>query len=217
MKTGILVGALCLNMSVVMANDGFLDDWEERADAVSEGELVWYPGPPPGDIPSASVSARFMENSHEHGWMQISQCHRGLSEVSLAQIVFQGRAIRKLQVDSYVNIGKAYVEGDTVQLSDIRAGGEVCLSSEQQALYKLDEHHWAFISGPFQRRFLDGYYPSYVEVEVHWPAAQWRFIKVQPSPGPVIEQGQGQLKMKAHFAGRLKAGLVFQRALSAGK
>jgi hypothetical protein len=197
----------------VFATDWFNDDWEDRVDKLSEGELIWYQGVPEKATSHTSLSISLGEESSQHGWVKIRQCHSGLARVPAAQLVFEGRAVRKLHIENVQNIEQSRIEGDSVQLMGVGPGASICVHSEQQVMHQLDSHHWALISGPFQRRFLDAYYPMLVELEVNWPAEQWRYIRMQPATGPVVEASTGHLRMQAHFAGRLKTALLFQHAL----
>lgn len=198
---------------MVSAADWFDDDWEDRVDNLSEGELIWYKGTPREGTSLTSLSIRFLETSAREGWVEVGQCHSQLASAPAAQLIFDGRPVRKLRVEKVVNIKKVGIEGESVQLSGLKTGAEICVRSEQQVLHRLDKHHWALISGPFQRRFLDGYYPMQLELNVEWPEGQWRYMKIKPTDGPVVRTTDGQLHLQAHFSGLLKTALVFQRAL----
>lgn len=202
-----------ISLVPVFASDWLEDDWEDRVDELSEGELIWYTNEPGPDTSRMQLAIRFKEDSHHHGWLEVRQCHSKLAKAPAVQMVFEDRAVRSLKIEQATNIGKAYIEDDTVQLSDIGNGARICVSSEQQVLHQLDKHHWALVSGPFQRRFLDGFYPMYVEVDVYWQKDNWRFMHSRPTSGPDISVHTGQLSMRAHFSGRLKTALVFQHAL----
>lgn len=213
---GIIGFCLLVSVPLLLSasdTDWFNDDWEDRADSLSEGELIWHEGKVVNSTSVTSLSVVIQEDSDRHGWVGVSQCHSGLAKVPAAQLVFEDRPVRNLKIEQVVNIEHAVIEGGSVQLNGVKADAKICVQSEQQILYKLDQHHWALISGPFQRRFLDGYYPMQLQVEVQWPMQQWRYIRSRPAKGPLIESEQGHLVMKAHFSGRLKTALVFQQSL----
>lgn len=202
---------------LVSAADWFNDNWEDRVDKLSEGELIWYQGMPAKGTSRTVLTISLDEESTRDGWVKVRQCHGGLASVPAAQLVFEGRAVRNLQVENAQNIEQSSIEGETVQLSGVGPGAAICVRSEQQVLHRLDGHHWALISGPFQRRFLDGFYPMLVKLDVEWPVEKWRYVRVQPATGPAIEARAGHLQMQAHFAGRLKTALIFQHALESGQ
>jgi hypothetical protein len=111
---------------------------------------------------------------------------------------------------SVSNIGSAWVEGHTVQLTDIEAKSKVCISADKKALSHQDGRYYLRL-GPFMRRFLDGYYPMHVQVEVCYPP----FLKlVNSSPVQAISQAR-EKRLSAEIdiwvVGKLDIELVFTR------
>lgn len=180
-------------------------DLEARVRAVSDGDLRF-------------LEAERVEGKHVHqnriaidessladGWVGLTQCHEGLDAVPAAQIVFKPGRIRALEVLEATRIGSARVEGDSVQLEDIAPGARLCLRGESRALHRLGEGQVRLRNGPYMRRFLDGYYPMRVVLDISYPAE--RLVLAGHSPaeqeGFAVQAQPGSLAVDAAFEGRL--------------
>ena len=154
-----------------------VDDWtgieaetalEQRALAVNEGELQLLDKPPEAAAHKHQNRLMITAQSLNDGWVTMYQCHSDLDKVSAMQIVYDKDRIRNIKVLSSQNIGSYRVEGHTVQMTDIAAESKICLSADKRALsYKEGKYYLKL--GPFMRRFLDGYYPMHVQLEVCYP------------------------------------------------
>ena len=95
-----------------------------------------------------------------------------------------------------------------MQIKDIAAESEICISADKKALsYEKGKYYLRL--GPFMRRFLDGYYPMRVQVEVSYPA----FLQlVSASPVDALRRTSGRTSY-ADFdlwvIGKLDIELVF--------
>lgn len=214
MRTITFMWLLFASTLSVAATDWFNDDWEERVEQLSEGELVWYKHAPAEATSRMTLDIRFKHASRLQGWLNVRQCHENLASVPAAQLVFEGRPVRALRIEETENIQRAVIDKNTVQLTAVGTAARICVSSEQRILHRLDEHHWAIVNGPFQRRFLDGFYPMQLKMNIFWPADRWRLMQSRPAKGPEIRTSRDHLHMQAHFAGRLKMAFVFQHALA---
>jgi len=152
---------------------------EQRALGVNEGELQLLDDPP--EVTSHFHHTRLVitEPSLRDGWVKMYQCHSDLDRVSSSQIVYHQGRIRNIRVTSSQNIESAWIEGHTVQMKGIAAGSKICISADRRAL-SHDMGRYYLRLGPFIRRFLDGYYPMHVRVEVCYP----NFLKLD-STSPV--------------------------------
>jgi len=155
-----------------------VDDWsvieeeaalEQRAREVNEGELQLLDKPPEATAHHHQNRLMITERSLSDGWVTVYQCHSNLDKVSASQIVYNKDRIRNIKVLSSQNIGSARVEGYTVQMKDIAAESKICISADKRAL-SYEKGRYYLKLGPFMRRFLDGYYPMHVQVEVCYPA-----------------------------------------------
>jgi hypothetical protein len=153
------------------------DDWsrvdeemvlEQRAQAVNEGELQLLDKPPAAAAHYHHNRMMITEQSLRDGWVTMYQCHSDLDKVHASQIVYDADHIRDIEIQSYENIGSARVERNTVQMTDIEAESEICISADKRVLSYENGSYYLRL-GPFMRRFLDGYYPMHVRLEVCYP------------------------------------------------
>ena len=142
---------------------------EQQALAVNEGELQLLERPPEAASHFHDTRLMLTEQSLRDGWVTMYQCHSDLDKVPSSQIVYQKNRIRKIRIVSSQNIDSAWVEGHTVQMKGIAAESKICISADRRVLM-FDKGQYHLRLGPFIRRFLDGYYPMHVRVEVSYPA-----------------------------------------------
>ena len=183
---------------------------EQQALDVNEGELQLLDKPPGGVAHHHQNRLMLTEQSLEDGWVTMYQCHSDLDEVSSLQIVYEQDRIRDIMVLSVSNIGSAWVEGHTVQLTDIEAKSKVCISADKKALSHRNGRYTLKL-GPFMRQFLDGYYPMRVQVEVCYPPS---LKLVSSSPVQAISQASEKrlsAEIDVWVVGRLDIELVFSQ------
>ncbi|MGE0079977.1 MAG: hypothetical protein AB7U81_01630 [Thiohalomonadaceae bacterium] len=191
------------------------DALERQAAAVNEGRLEFLLQAPPGPpVHHQHNRILFDGDSLESGWVSMQQCHENLDAVSSTEIVFHPDRISDLRVDSHTNIGGIVVDGTRVQLEDVGAGASLCISARSHALRRDESGGYVLRNGPFMRRFLDGYYPLHVTMEVLWPDHGLRFVQAlpEPQPGFTITAGMEALRLDTLFEGRLVTELRFEPA-----
>lgn len=210
-------------MSTGMASDfqdSSSDDWpawieaEEalraRIAAVNEGDLSFLASPPAETLHHHRNRVVISERSLADGWVVLEQCHDNLDRVAEAQIVFRPERARAIRVLSSRNIGSAVAEQSSVQLRDIGPDSQVCLLAETRALHRLANGIYELQNGPFMRRFLDGYYPMRVSLEIEYPQ---RLLLADVSPGEQpgfsVAEAPGSVAAEALFEGRLRTRFVF--------
>ncbi len=194
-----------------------VDDWsviekemalEQRAREVNEGELQVLDRPPEAAAHNHQNRLIITGQSLKDGWVTMYQCHSKLDKVSASQIVYNRDRIRNIKVLSSQNIGSAHVEGPTVQMKDIAAESKICISADKRAL-SYDKGRYYLKLGPFMRRFLDGYYPMHVQLEVCYPA----FLQlVSSSPVDALQHTSGRASyanIDLWVVGKLDIELVF--------
>jgi hypothetical protein len=61
------------------------------------------------------------------------------------------------------------------------------------------------------RRFLDGFYPMQVSLEIHYPE-QFRLQEISPPPQPGfrLRQQQGRIELDGWFEGKLTTRIIFR-------
>jgi len=153
------------------------DDSEERALAVNEGDLEFLVSPP--DKPPHVLHNKLVINSQslKDGWVDLVQCHENLDQVSIAEIMYHPRRTRSIKVLSSVGVEKAWVEKNSVQLVNISDDARICVSAEVHSLYPNFDGSYSMYNGPFHRRFLDGYYPMRVTMDVSLPIGELSFAE----------------------------------------
>jgi hypothetical protein len=196
--------------SAIAATEPETDPWDqpdlqEQVAAVSDGELRFVSAQRAAGAHSHRNRIRITEGSLADGWVSLEQCHRDLDAVPAVQIVFHPQRIRALRVLSAAGIGQARVEGHSVQLRDVAPGASLCLRGESRALHDLGAGHYRLRNGPYMRRFLDGYYPMRVSLDIGYPAERLRLASHSPATqaGLRVTQGAGKVELDAAFEGRL--------------
>ena len=154
---------------------------------------------------------RLNQQSLDNGWAELIQCHYNLDQVAQLQIVYQADNTRQLDILSLKNIDLAWVEDASVQINGISKGGQICIYTETRALIE-HENGYLIERGPFMRRFLDGYYPLHIELQIEWPGLNLSPIKFDPKPQPGVEikQTQDSLTLRYWFRGQLKPRVWFK-------
>jgi hypothetical protein len=187
------------------------DDSEARALAVNEGDLEFLSSPP--DKPPHELHNKFIINSRslKDGWIDLVQCHENLDKVGAAQILYHPRRTRSLQVLSSTGVEKTWVEKNSVQMSNITDNAKVCVSAEVHSLFPNFDGSYSMRNGPFHRRFLDGYYPMRVTMDVQLPEGELSFGAIQPveQEGFSVEHNDQSMQVDALFVGELNIEVYF--------
>jgi hypothetical protein len=133
--------------------------------------------------------------------------------VPSAQITFREGFVHDLRIDVARGIGAAWVEGASVQLQDVAPGARLCLSAQTRALRSAGPGAFNLVNGPYMRRFLDGYYPMRVTLEVVYPQQTLRLVRVSPSPQPglTVAERPGSIRLDALFEGELRTLIEFRQ------
>ncbi len=187
------------------------DDAEARAAAVSEGELVFLAQPPEDRVPHSANTLTIRQDSLTSGWVALVQCYDGLDPVPDAEVVYRYRRLRDLRIRSTQNITRAWVEGESVQLSDVRHGARLCIEAEVGILYPQADGGFTLRNGPFHRKFLDGYFPMHVTMDLRYPHASLAIeqTRPQPQPGFTVSTVPGVVTLDAWFEGELTVEVDF--------
>lgn len=180
------------------------DDWS--VDDVNEGQLKFLAQPPTKRVHHHDNIITLDRGSLEHGWVRLDQCHRNIDKVPRAQIVFRPGRIRGLRITVSENIGRAWVEDASVQLTDIRQDSRLCLAAETRALSSNGDGGYRIDNGPFMRRFLDGYYPMRVSQKIVLADSGLVFSGIRPAlqPGFEVKVTNESIHFDAWFEGRLQ-------------
>jgi len=205
---GMLLACVPLLCGIAYAEDEtawFESDAERQALAVNEGELEFLDAAPGQRVLQTSNRLTLTADSLADGWVRLEQCQGNLDPVPALEIVYRYHAMRDLRIESFHGMERAWVEDDSVQMINLGAGAGLCISAAVQVLHPAGDGYYEIRSGPFHRRFLDGYYPLQLDYRVSYPAGLLQVETVQPAeqPGFSVDRQSGELKINALFAGRL--------------
>jgi pimeloyl-ACP methyl ester carboxylesterase len=188
----------------------------QAAQSVNSGELTFVEANKIDTRFDYHMSNRidFLPNSLTDGWLSLQQCHFNLDAVKALEIVYAADKTRKLTIVSQKHIGHAKVEGNSLQLTNIKGSAQICVSAQTRGLERISAQQWQLKRGPFMRRYLDGYYPMQVSLEVDWRQQPIQLSQSQPiaQKGVVIEQTNQQFKGIYQFEGKLHPQLTFELA-----
>lgn len=187
------------------------DDLEQRINAVNDGELRFLPEPQDKPVHHHVNKIHIRPTSLDDGWVRLEQCHENLDPVAALQIRYHADRIRNIRITETRNIGKAGVDKFLVELEQIQARARICISAESKALHRQNDG-FELRNGPFMRKFLDGYYPMQVSLDIDYPEALLKLDSFSPSPEPggQIRLKPGSIKWNAYIEGRLFTRFVFK-------
>jgi hypothetical protein len=199
------------------AADWFDEPPQPGVPQVAEGELRFLTSAPASRILESLNRLSVSAHSLEDGWVGLHQCYRGLDPVPDAEIVYAYRNMRGLEIQSHKGIARATARQTSIVLEGVGRDAQLCVVAEVQILRRNADGHYRLRNGPFHRRFLDGYFPMRVTLDVLLPAARLRLLSVSPpaQPGFSVAQDPGRLSIDALFAGSLTIEAVFAAVVPA--
>jgi hypothetical protein len=219
----LLLGAsvfFAVSVQAVEPSEAELEAWLESddpmppsvsTDDVNEGQLVFLTNPPVKQVHHHSNQLVIDADSVRSGWISLRQCHENLDRVARAQILFNRERVRDLEIISSRNIEQSWVEKNTVQLMNIHSRARLCVKARSRALIAQDGGKFLLSNGPFMRRFLDGYYPMRVSMDIDFSNSGLQLLSVLPmqQQGFKVESHQGHVSFDAWFEGQLRTKLMF--------
>ena len=192
-------------MTYEEAEAQFNTDFEVDYSEVNRGSLNFFSSAPEGEHLRIINHLRIEETSLKDGWVTMNQCHENLEAFPRAEVVYAYEEMRSLRVVETTKIANAKVDGNSVQLSEVRQGAKLCVQADVRIMRKQKGGSYQLINGPFYRRFLDGFYPLYVELVINFPENSLQFKSVKPDrqPGLSVSKQPGKLTLQAWFEGEL--------------
>ena len=178
---------------------------------VNDGDLKFLVQTPDKSVHHHQNRITIDDASLDTGWVHLEQCHAHLDAVPSSQVVYREDFVRNLRVLRAEGIGRAWVEGPSVQLENVERNALLCIQADTHALSPLTDNGYYLRNGPYLRRFLDGYYPMRVSLSVHLATPKLRFSSVSPRPQPGFQvniTSQG-VDIDALFEGRLNTEVRF--------
>ena len=84
-------------------------------------------------------------------------------------------------------------------------GAKLCLNARTRVLTRNEDGSYTVRNGPYMRRFLDGYYPMRVSVELRYPCGRLQLSGSSPRPqqGLTVTETACGVSLDAWFQGRL--------------
>lgn len=183
-----------------------------RFKEVNDGHLVFLDKAPKENLHHHHNSLTISPSSLQDGWITLHQCHTNLDRVPAAQVIFNKDRVRDIRITSYENMEKAWVEGASVQMTNITSNARLCLQASSHALVQNTDGTFSLRNGPFMRRFLDGYFPIRVSLDLDFAATDLQLVNMTPAPqtGFSVRQGDGTVHVDALFEGKLQTEFRFR-------
>lgn len=196
--------AALLLASRAYAGEFPVDDDIQRALRVNDGELKLLAALPAKPVHHHHNAIIIDAESLDTGQVTLRQCHYHMDVFARVEVVFDAARVSDLRVLESDRIGRAWVEGASVQLEDVQADARLCIELRSRALWPVDGGY-ELRNGPYMRKFLDGYYPMRVTMDVSYPATTLRFVDTVPAvqTGFTVRSADDQIHINAQFEGRL--------------
>lgn len=208
---------LCTN-HMAKASEDWLNDDFDPVPQVAEGELVFFPDAADPAILHSINTLTITDNSLLGGWVQLEQCYTNLDPVQDAEVVYRYRNLRNLRIRSHTNIERAFTMGQSVQLTNVQKDASLCIQADIQTFYKGPDGQFVLRNGPFHRKFLDGYFPLHVTLDIQYPEQTLGYMDTTPAmqPGFDVRHRKGLVQIDAWFAGSLNTEVRFTRTGNQG-
>lgn len=176
-----------------------------RYQDVNEGQLVFLATAPEKIPHHHHNSLTIYPHSLADGWVGLEQCHYNMDKVPLAQIVFRPERIRDISITHKQNIEKAWVEGPSVQMENVQAGARLCLRAFTRSLARNADGSYTLTNGPYMRKFLDGFYPLRVSIDIFHADTSLQLVRHTPTEqdGLKVERKDHSLHIDTVFEGQL--------------
>ena len=219
MGLGLFIPTLSLGSEPSMAE---LERWLESdemlppsvsTDHVNEGNLVFLSRQPTKQVHHHQNHLIINAASLSDGWVRLNQCHEHLDRVPQAQIMYNKDRIRDLQIVTSGNIEQSWIEDNSVQLRNVQENARLCVQAWIRALRANADGSYSLRNGPFLRRFLDGYYPMRVSMQIEYATSGLHLVGMKPErqEGFEVTERAGFLAFDAWFEGRLKTEFLFRQ------
>lgn len=215
--SGLPIQGITQQLTPEEMEEWLFDDSDSLIAEVNEGQLEFLASVKQDKpVHHHYNSMTINDDSIRDGWVKMEQCHSNLDPVPLAQIVFGKDRVRNLAVSRLENVGKAWVEGNSIQLEAIEKQATLCISAETRTFVYNGDGTFSLRSGPFMRRFLDGYYPMRVTMDVKFDTKRLRYFQTSPvaQDGFSVSYENQQVHVDALFEGRLNTDIQFHDLVS---
>ena len=188
----------------------FNSDAELPVAKVNDGELKFLTRKAKKETFHSVINIVVNQNSIDNGWVKLTQCYTNLDPIHRTAIVYRKNFINDLIVTSTKNIKSAKVSGNKVLLEDVGENASLCASLNSRTFYQNKDLSFSLVNGPYHRKFLDGYYPYHLNLNIHYDS-RLKFIYSLPESqaGFEVKQTSTSLLIDTLFEGRLKTEFRF--------
>lgn len=182
-----------------------------RYKEVNEGQLVFLADNHDASLHHHHNSLTIYPNSLQDGWILLEQCHRNIDKVAAAQILFKQGRVKDIRITKQQNIGKAWVEEASVQMENISENAVLCIQAYSHSLIQNNDGSFSLRNGPFMRRFLDGYFPIRVSLDLNFSQTNLVLTSFTPKiqSGFQLVQDPGRVHVDTVFEGKLQTEFHF--------
>ena len=188
----------------------FNSDDELPTTKVNGGQLKFLASKPTKKTFHSVINVTLNQNSIDNGWVTLTQCYKNLDPIRRTAIVYRKNLLKDLTVISSTNIKTAEVSGNKVFLQDVAKNASLCVSLKSRTFYQNKDLSFSLVNGPYHRKFLDGYYPYHLNLNVHYdPTLKFKYSLPKSQPGFDIKQQSNSLLIDTLFEGRLKTEFRF--------
>lgn len=191
----------------------FNDDSDISTDQVNEGNITFLLIPPARPALHSINHLTITEQSIKNGWVKLEQCYKHLDPVPEIDIVYNYKYMKDLTITSKSNIASALVKDQTVQLTDVIKNAEICISADVRILNKHSNNNFSLATGPYHLKFLDGYYPYHLTLNINYPPTLLKHIETSPGSqtGFMINKSSNNIRIDSYFEGMLFIEFTFQQ------
>ena len=183
-----------------------------RYKEVNDGNLVFLSNNQDKKLHHHHNSLTIYPDSLQDGWVLLEQCHSNIDKVPAAQIVFKEGRVKDIKITQKKNIDKAWVEKASVQMEDIKDDAVLCIQANSHSLVHNVDGTFSLRNGPFMRRFLDGYYPIRVSLDLNFSQTNLELTNFAPQNqhGFQVVQNSGKVHIDTVFEGKLQTEFHFK-------
>ncbi len=184
-----------------------------KARRINEGRLRLLPLDTAPRYMHARNIVTITPASIDTGWVRLRRCLTRLDAFPHVEIIWRYRYLRRLRLIETHGIGEATLRGRTIVLRRVGKHASLCAEAEVRVFFLDDDGSFVLANGPFFRRFLDGYFPLSLSLEVRYPAARLRLDSFNHRPGKRLRMthSRGRVRIDAVFEGRMITILRFSR------
>ena len=188
----------------------FNSDGELPTSKVNDGQLNFIKNTIKKNIFHSVINITVDQNSIDNGWTKLTQCYSNLDPISRTAVVYRENLIKNLNILSSNNIKHAEVSGHKVILTKVSKEASLCIGATARNFYQNEDKSFSLVNGPYHRKFLDGYYPYHLKLNIHYsPKLKFSYGLPKQQSGFQIKHRSNALFIDTVFEGRLKTEFRF--------